>query len=994
MLVRFIHFITALLAISALAVIYNNIVTPRMQPPRLNPVAMSKGFSERDNGVISDLFPEGAWQRGNCKQLQTSEAMLLFENWQQTADDQWKLWPITVVIGRGMSGVKTAAPVIIEAAEGADITFAESLDVMSGGAPPIRHGRMIGPVHIHRHSSDDQRSFDIRTANVRIDNKKIWTTDTIEMQVGGAQLVGRDLTIHLAGSTAPGHDVAILERLELIYLDKLVMPLERGGLWKGDAAVSNQLVTTAPSEHPAIISIQCGGRVEYDFTFDELHLHESVSLVHHVRGALADRFECTALKLKLNDPSNDSIERDGPLDWLVEIVATGSPAVATLPSFDAELAAERIEFHAIKGLIHAEGSRGVRVKRAGITARLARLIYQFDPQRPTVLGAIDAEGAGIVHFDDPNIPLRRTQWENGLRMEPVGVATAANINTNVNVQINGNFHAWLSDGGEFKADSVFAVLTPDQQATAESNSSLVPHYCEVKGGVEIDTTAVRAQTQLLTLHFVAEADPRPQTAADQTGAGPSPLRQWVTQPKDETHMVDPIARPRPTIQGDTIRALMRRNKGGVSVKDLSVTGSVKVLHQLQTGGQSLPAKLTGEEMRLKDAGGEDVLQLGSGPESPARFQLGDGFFIGPQIQIRPADNVVWMRDAGEFQMPTAALPTGLAGDADAKIEWVKAPHCTWQGQMIFDGRTAVLSDGVQIQASLLNGLEPWDLNMTGDQLRVDLLEDVRVRDMQTMRAATLKQVSLLQSSNRPVMVQAIQRTPDGVMEAKHVIHAARLTLSPVAGGKLVGDGPGSYRGWMRPQNDGPFFGSGKQGRVATANSELTGIHLVFNEAMQGDMTSRNLDFLRGVRVATRPVRNWEEAFDAKAMDAISMGDATLDCDRLRFSVEPGFDAARRVPGAPVPWEMEATSGVVFRTRNERGLLAGTASRAAYSSSKDLFTVEGAPNRAATFQQTLQDGSKGPEGAVKTMSIRPRTMKIENLVLERFNIATPPRSPRR
>ncbi len=178
------------------------------------------------------------------------------------------------------------------------------------------------------------------------------------------------------------------------------------------------------------------------------------------------------------------------------------------------------------------------------------------------------------------------------------------------------------------------------------------------------------------------------------------------------------------------------------------------------------------------------------------------------------------------------------------------------------------------------------------------------------------------------------------------------------------------------------------------DSELTGIHLVFNDSMQGDMTGRNLDFLRGVRVAVRPVGSWDEDFDAKAMDAISMGDSTLDCDRLRFSVEPGYDDFSTDSRSPNPWEMEATSGVVFRTRNERGLLAVTASRAAYSSSKDLFTVEGAPNRAATFQQTLQDGSQGPEGAVRTMSIRPRTMKIENLVLERFNIATPARTSNR
>jgi len=308
--------------------------------------------------------------------------------------------------------------------------------------------------------------------------------------------------------------------------------------------------------------------------------------------------------------------------------------------------------------------------------------------------------------------------------------------------------------------------------------------------------------------------------------------------------------------------------------------------------------------------------------------------------------------------------------------------------MQFDGRTATLSGGVYINASLINGREPWELKMTGDQLQVDLLEDVQIRDVGAMREATIKQVSLLESDDRPVMVQAIQLAPDGVTEAKHMIHAAKLTLTPSAGGKLVGDGPGWYRGWMRPQRGGLLTGEGDQELVDGQDSELTGIHLVFNDSMQGDMTGRSLDFLRGVRVGVRPVANWEEAFYAETMDAISMGDSTLDCDRLRFTVEPGFDASRRISGAPTPWEMEATSGVVFRTRSDRGLLAVTASRAAYSSLKDLFTLDGAPNRAATFKQTLPDGSPGPEGAVWTMSIRTRTMNIENLVPERFQIATP------
>jgi hypothetical protein len=344
-------------------------------------------------------------------------------------------------------------------------------------------------------------------------------------------------------------------------------------------------------------------------------------------------------------------------------------------------------------------------------------------------------------------------------------------------------------------------------------------------------------------------------------------------------------------------------------------------------------------------------------------------------------------------MPTAALPSGLAGQPNEKITWTRPPHCRWQGEMIFDGRNAVLTDGVEITATLINGREPWELHMTGDRLQVDLLDSVQVRDVQGLRAAAIEQVSLMQAAGRPVMVQALRRAADGLLEAKHLIHALKLTLSPDNGGRVIGQGPGWYRGWMIPQNGKGVFGitSGTDESTPTnyADRQLTGIHLVFYDSMRADMSGKRLDFLRGVRVGVRAVDGWNEAFDAKKMDAISHGDSTLDCDRLRFNVEPGYDTSQRVAGTATPWEMEASSGVVFRTRNDHGLFEGTASRAAYSSSKDLFTIEGAPNRAAIFRQTRPDGTKGPEAAVRTMSIRPSTMEIEPSVFERLNIAAPP-----
>ncbi len=994
MINRLFHYSASLTFLVALSVIYQNIVAPWMQPPLVDVIGMQVASESRSINHFHDLFPQGAWQRGVCKQLQTSTGTLLFQQWQQISEDQWKLWPVTVVIGRGISGDQSDSPVIIEADQGAEIKFTQSLDVMSGGAPPISRGRILGSVHIFRDDpSDPGRRFNLQTANVGIDNKKIWTTEAIEMQLGQARWVGRDLTLHLAAPTGPsgGNGADILDRMELIYLDEFSMPLGKGGLWNPSGANERNSTadpgteTTAKSTPPALVSIRCGGRVEYDFALDQLLLNESISLIHQVEGSLPDRFDCDWLQLTLNDPTNTRIDRANPLNWLIGIVASGSPAVAKLPSFDAELAAEQIDFNAVDGVIRAEGRQGILVRRGGITARLAQLIYQFDPKYPEAILAIEAPGPGRVDMDDPDVPIRRAQWQTGFRFWPVDSALTQSLDTTVQLRVEGDVQALLKDGGEFKADSIAGFLKPEKKPDAASGKTLVPDRFEISGNVRIDTTAIAAETQRLLLFFVAEDDPTGQSIGDSESA--SPLRQWVAQPAGDDQMVSPVARPRPTIRGEVISAQLRRNRAGLSAKKLSVSGNVEVTHRLKAGEQSLPARLTGDHLQLIDGGGEDVLQLGSGANSPARFELGDGFFVGPQIQIRPNDNVVWINAAGEFQMPTAVLPSG--SQPDDQIRWSQPPHCRWQGEMIFDGQTAILTDGVDITAKMMQGREQWDLQMSGDRLQVDLLANVDVRKVQTMQSAQIQQITLLGSSDRLVLVQAHHRAADGVLEAKHLVHAERLQLNPMDGLKLVGRGPGWYRAWRLAQSgDNVFAGAASQDRDANVEANgLIGIHLTFTDSLQADATLRNLEFLRGVRVGVKSVADWNETFDARTMDAISTGESTLDCDRLRFTVDPVF-AGRTGFGGATPWEMEAVGGVVFRSRNQRGLLEGTASRTSYSSAKDLFTIEGAPNRAAIFRQTLPDGTAGPEGAVRTMAIRPKTMKIESAVLERLNLAAP------
>ncbi len=1036
MLDRFRHYTMALLTLVAMAIGYRGVVDPWLQPPSVEAVKMAVLPVLRGDDSLADLFPAGAWQRGSCKRLQTTDGVLLFDRWEQTAGDQWKLWPVTVVIGRGLSGDSKAEPIIIESQEGAEIKFTQSLNVMSGGAPPISRGRIIGNVNIRRITAPRQSlesgqpteaggkvtpALNIRTANVGIDNRKIWTTEAIEMQLGDARLLGRDLTMYLSAATgvtpARADAGSILDRMELIYLDQLQLPLP----------------SDVDGREPAVISVSCGGRVEYDFALDRLSLRDDVTVVHQTSNAEADRFDCQTIELSLRDPMNNALTRMGPLDWMIRLRATGTPAVANLPSYGIELAAEMIDIDAVAGLVLAEGGTGVRVRYGAVNARLARLGYQFDPKNPKRIGAVDAFGSGLVEMDDPSLPLRQVRWKDGFKMQPLGMITPDAIDADIALFVDGEVTAMLADGGQFNADSIEGVLKPNASPQSPTATGLRPDRFQALGNVRLDTAAIAVETERLMLYFVTSiTHPTPQTlaAAETTGTvavsepAPSGLRQWVSQPDPTSGgIVAPIARPRPTVRGNSIKAELRSDASGISAKDLMVIGDVEVLHSIVAGTVPLEARLTGDRLQLQDGGGEDVLQLDSSPDKPARFELGDGYFVGPKIQIRPNDNIVWIDSAGEFRMPTAVLPTGLSqveptaspsaqvassqtnrlvplgsprsgerAPPASKIVWTEAPLCRWQGEMIFDGRSAILTEGVDITASLVNGDEPWQLALRGDRLEVILAQDVEVRDVQTIRNAAVQQVVLMQKSNdQPVIAEAYQRSPDGALQARHLMSAPRLTLMPASGGRLVGEGPGWYRGWTlatpTPESQGP----NRSTPTSPGEDGLQGIHLTYHESMSGNMTAKSLEFERGVRVATKTVPNWTDAFDAAAMDFVGLGESTLDCDRLRFMVDPRYIAANRPsPGVPAPWELEAGGGVVFKTRTERGLFNVTAARASYASAKELFTIDGAPGRPAVMQQTLPDGKPGPR-VVGRGTINSRTLELQ-FEFESFDGGTIQKSP--
>ncbi len=1032
------HYTIALLSLSALTGIYLVTVDRWLRSPEVEPITHRDVPVELRSGEsLADVFPESAWQRGVCKRLKTTRGMLLFQQWEQTDRNEWKLWPITLVVGRGLDAADSEAPLIIDSAEGARLEFDDSLDIMSGGAPPIRAGEIHGDVHVWRvpqpgrspsQNSRSKETLDIQTSNLSINERKFWTTQAIRMQIGDAVIRGEDLTLEFAiGAAQVGAEtdaMTMLRRMELIYLHELTMPLA----------------------DKAMLSVECGGRVQYDFSHHRLRLGESVSLTHLVDRSPVDRFECTELELTLREPMNRALERRGPGDWLSEVRAAGSPAVGRLQALDCDFAADTIQFDARSGEIRAGGSRGVQLRYGSIEAQLEGLIYSFDPATPKQLGMIDARGAGKVVWTDSSMPVRDLRWSEGLLVrndsgpEEVGPEDSARGSL-LKLWIDGAIRAELAEGGAFHAEAVEGdlrfvpegdspspgnhppVIDADALSTGSVEGELLPERFTASGDVRVQAAGIDAQSESLQLFFVHRPNPAVGVNSgsgdgSDSDANSSALSRWIGQPTGEPASPDggpqENASPRDVtpvlLRGSVIAAKLELVDSEVVGRDLSIQGGVELANRVTAAGRSMDARMTGEELRWREGSGESLVDLRGGSDGQARLELGDGYFVGPRVQVWPTANVVEIDDAGELRLPTAVMPTGAADEDDDAVagnenatgerwRWERPPRCRWNTAMTFDGRTARMLGGVRADASVVDDRDSWDLYLTGGALQFDLQRDARLRDVQSLRDAVLEQVLVLAAEKKPVLIEALRRNLDGELQSRHLLSTDDLRFLALDEGRLVADGPGWYRGWMRKafgqgssnrgssnRRDGSTRGqaassAAQDSAVNSVTNPLTGVHLTFHDAMVGELQERSLEFHRGVRIGVRPVATWEEAFDVAEMNAIGLEESTLDCERLRVQADPiaTRGAGRRSNlDRPMPWELIADGGVTFRTRNRNGLHEAVASEARYSTSKDRFTVLASASRVAKFRRIAPRGEPGLAVEFDSLVLRPEDMTVEDL----------------
>lgn len=981
------HTLTAFLVVVVAYLVYDMTVVRILTPPTVEAMPLKMVAALRKTASLSDLFPADAWQNGSCKRFQTPNAMLLFENWEQRGNDAWKVWPVTIIFGRGMSSDASGPPIVLESAEGAEIEFADSLDLFGGDAPPIKRGRLIGDVVATRMDADHttepgaaDRSFRLETTNIVIDQKRLYTTSPIQMQLGRASMRGRDLTLHLSGG---GSDRKVVpDRMELIYLDEIQLPID----------------SEIPNEH---VKIGCDGSVEYDFAISTLSMQDKVRIERTGQTPLGqtftDQFLADDLRLTLNQLGSKT-ERKELSDWIASITATGDPVSINLPSMNSSVRADTLMWNVTRGQFQASGRRGIEIRRDEMTARLTNIDYRYLPSHPKSLGTIVSRGAGIVNFASDQSMLKSWRWREALEVRPENKLNPSDDlpPDALSIFVTGGCDFQTRDGGGGRADKVTGRLTRG------SDDSFAPQRLDIAGNVSIDHARVGVRTDRMQVFFREGPNSKGQDS-NRTSSPTTPVRSGlvVSQPTpssamgaSSTNMTEPQGPP-PMLSGDLIAIELTSNGKTYEPSRLSIDGHLTLSTFVSTANGDLPTQLSGRRMQWDGGLGTDVLQLVGWQDKPARLEIGDGFLIGPEIQVRRLDNLIWMKEAGEFRLPSAIA----RGGEDSTMLWNRPPHCRWQGEMLFDGANITIDGGVDLDGQLQNGDQTQNVRLTGEAISAEFSAPIDLMKLQVDSTISAKEMILSGTPQRLVFAETRVVRRDSIETSRHQFHAEQLRIqsSDVDGemNALVGQGPGWYRGWMSSKGKpGGRIGGGNDAAVDDSfgglissdhgdgngrpsdgsGSIIRGVHLAFRDSMVGRLDRREVTFDGGVRVAMKDVANFDESFDGMTVTTPPPGLSVVDCNTLRLAmIENGSRG-----GDPL-FEIQGDGAVRFQTHIKDALLTGDAAMATYSSRNDLFVVRGLPNSPARVQSTRTDGQPGANTLIKILAIHPREMVIEQFV---------------
>lgn len=410
--------------------------------------------------LLAENFPPGHWARDNPKVLQNGRTVLLIHDYTPQPDGKVEVKPCAMLFFPQTPAEDGASPnrtVVLEADEGALLTFDGDFDLSSGKFGEFSSGMIRGQITIRSRMDLPGPEDDllIVTRDVHITPRRVWTPNAVRFRLGKSYGAGSDLDIRLLPRSpeTPRHagapNIGGVQSFELgrdvnVHLDlgdRNLFPSQSGespstgAADRSDHAGNRNLTTVSPqdpasrfeSERP--VQITCRGAFHFNLIEKEATFDDHVDVFHSQPNAPSDHLSCHLLTILFEEKQKGNTagaptasntapdfdlppETSGGLPSLepVALRATGAPVVVESPAKRGKAICEILEYDLKTGEITLslrprpqqpptarapDGLREVQLEQAANQTFAPRIVYRPAKTRGA-LGTLLASGAGVI----------------------------------------------------------------------------------------------------------------------------------------------------------------------------------------------------------------------------------------------------------------------------------------------------------------------------------------------------------------------------------------------------------------------------------------------------------------------------------------------------------------------------------------------------------------------------------------------------------------------
>jgi hypothetical protein len=384
---RVIHIAASFAIVLTAYFAYSLIAVPLIEPT--GPLGNFDGGNDTPVGFQSSLrqaqfaeiFPPGAWEH-DAKVLQSDQFKLLVQKYENQGDGIMKITPCTMIFtpgdpddstpdGTTPDGNGRAAPIILQAPQGAILTFDGPINLKQLKLGKIIGGRFLGRVTVFSHGTEPGTEDDLMfiTDDMQLSKDEVHTTHPVQFRYGPHYGSGREMVIKLgnanAGGNAPensrGPKIGGIQSLELKHLEQFHLEISGDELDGAEEPGGKKAVVAqnkkAGDKKTMPVEVACRGPFRIDLVDNVITFEDQVDVMRFYPEGLSDQINCELLSVFLvpkDKPATKKNKGEKPgLDGMEprRIEARGNPVIVRSPRNDMEARGQSLEYDMSSGRI-------------------------------------------------------------------------------------------------------------------------------------------------------------------------------------------------------------------------------------------------------------------------------------------------------------------------------------------------------------------------------------------------------------------------------------------------------------------------------------------------------------------------------------------------------------------------------------------------------------------------------------------------------------------